>query len=128
MFTCFKELSLPNGLNFSIVDQSRRYFGDFHHLKLLITCTIPLDVIYFGNENQRADAENLLSSGLTYRRYLERMGVPSLEVDPVLHELISNFEKHSLPYFNSPKFLQKLLQTELEKMQSKKPVSSFNYE
>ena len=128
MYKSFIELSVPNGLTFSVVDQSRRYFGDFHHLKVLITGTIPLDLIYFCNENQRAEAELMLGSGLTYRRYVEKMGVPSEEVEPVLHELISNFEKHSLPYFNSPRFLQKLLQVELEKMQKKKPVRCFKYE
>lgn len=119
MTTLVREQTLPNGLTVSFYDQTRRYFGDYHLVKLEIVCNVPVIEEYFTGEDESREARALLGETVVYRRNVEQMGVPSTEIERVRGRLVADFEEHSLPYFAAPAFPQKLVAAELKKIKHK---------
>jgi hypothetical protein len=129
MENLIRELSLSNGLSVSFVSRTRRYFGDYHLVKLEITCKIAVCADYFVNREEFDAALLLLGEVVVYRRNLEQMGVPSSEIAAVQNRLVADFEQHSLSYFSAPSFPRKLVAAELNKIIKKGrhvQKSSFN--
>ena len=116
-----REIPLANGLTVSFFQQARRYFGDYHLVKLEIVCKVPVIADYFSNKGEFAAARSLLGEEVVHRRCVEQMGVPSAEVERVLNRLTADFEKTSLPYVGFPAFPRKLVVAELEKLRKKMP-------
>jgi hypothetical protein len=114
-----RERSLSNGLSVSFVNRTRRYFGDYNHVKLEIICRIAVCADYFAHREEFDAALVLLGEVVVYRRNLEQMGVPSSEIVAVQNRLIADFEQHSLPYFSAPSFPGKLVTAELNKIVKK---------
>ncbi|MCM2357248.1 MAG: hypothetical protein NDI77_03810 [Geobacteraceae bacterium] len=114
-----RDIPLPNGLTISFSNQSRRYFGDYYHVKLEILCKVPVTAALFKEADEYAEARALLGDEVVYRRSVEQMGVPSTGIELVLERLMADFEKHSLPYFATPGFPQKLVSAELKKRKGK---------
>lgn len=116
-----REIPLANGLTVSFFQQTRRYFGDYHLVKLEIVCKVPLLADYFSNKGEFAAAGSLLGEEVLYRRCVEQMGVPSAEVELVLNRLTADFENTALPYVASPAFPRKLVAAELAKRGKRMP-------
>ncbi len=110
-----RELHLANGLVVRFFDHSIRYYGDFHRVQLEVRCSVPLSADLFASDDEYAAAKSILGDSVTYCRSLERMGVPSTEIDRVIESLISDFNMHSGPYFAAPDFPRKLVLAELKK-------------
>jgi hypothetical protein len=119
MAILLKKIPLENGLVIYVYDHTRRYYGDFYHVKIEITCDISLNEKYFENVNDYADAQNILGKSVSYNRFLEQMGVPSTGIEHVREKLIQNFKEHSVPYFSSMNFPGKFVLSHYNKSKKK---------
>ena len=111
----YRQMSLDNGLEIIIRDLTRVYFGDYHLVRLEIIC-----------RSSSGGVETITSSAaapVEFRRIVERMGVPSAEIETVRDVLIQDFLNNSLAYLNAADFPAKLAQSVLR--QPKKIIRSF---
>jgi len=108
-----KEIHLKNGLTVSIFNHNHRYFGDYHRVKVEITCEVPIMEKYFATRAECADAISSLGRSVCFKRSVEQMGVSTDELEPCLERIIDNFINHSLSYLASNEFPRKLIQKEL---------------
>jgi hypothetical protein len=111
---------LTNGLTISIYDQTKVYFGDYHHVRLNLVCTFDTDA----EEINRYCPEAPTLRSLSYSRIMEKMGVPSHDVARVMNSLITDFQLNALPYISSPEFPQKMIAT--ERARKKLPVRHYS--
>ena len=112
-----RQLTLPNGLSILFACEWRRYFGDFHTVKVHVTCAVPLHADSFPSEEEYLNARDLLGHETTYLRSIQKTGVASTEIEPLLNRIIADFQRHSLPYFNAPDFCRKLAESHIKKLQ-----------
>ncbi|SNB45608.1 hypothetical protein [Geobacter sp. DSM 9736] len=108
-----KALSLKNGLNLRFINRSRRYYDDYYNVRIEVECDVPV----FLAEAADVKPSTLSGPNLTYRRNIEKMGVPSAEVSSVICLLIDQFEQNALSYLAAPSFPVKFIRTELAKME-----------
>jgi hypothetical protein len=108
----YKEIVLDDNRTVRIIDSSKNYFGDYHLVKLDISCELPLSPAQA--QGNSPDAE---SSVPVYRRTLEKMAVPSAEVEQVKSLLLAEFMRNALPYLARPDFSAKLLAGERARKQ-----------
>jgi hypothetical protein len=109
MDTLIKKIPLANGLTVFILDHTRRYYGDFYVVKIEIFCEVPLREDFFAGKDDFIQARKLIGDKAEYRRFVEQMGVPSTGIERAREQFIENFENHSLPYFSTEHFPQKLV-------------------
>lgn len=95
---------LENGVSYRIEDQSVRYFGDYHHVRLVVTFSFPCDERVLPSGESLPDVRRSLGETITFRRILSRMGVPSSDLDRTRQELIDSFFSSSIPYLSRPDF------------------------
>jgi len=112
-------LNLSNGLLISIYDQTKVYFGDYHHVRVKIICT--LDSAAFACK--QFCPENVDLRSMSYTRTLEKMGVPSEDIESVKKTLLDDFDRNSLPYISSADFPKKMITNELRSQKS--PVRKY---
>ncbi|BEH10255.1 hypothetical protein GSUET_18670 [Geobacter sulfurreducens subsp. ethanolicus] len=120
MATILREVPLQNGLTVRFLDHTRHYFGDFHLVRLEIVCQIRLNVAYFEDVTVFEDARRLLGDDVSYRRFVEQMGVPTSSMDDVKQQLMANFMSHSLGYVSSHAFPARFVHSELERARGKR--------
>lgn len=108
-------LTLSNGLTVSIYDQTKVYFGDYHHVRVNIVCSI--DAI--ADETALCWPDDFELHSISYTRTLAKMGVPSDDIESATNALLNDFNLNSLPYISSPEFPRKMIQSELA---NKKPT------
>lgn len=106
---------LENGLEVRLYDRTRNYYGDFYHVLLDVVCEIEIARLKAETELS-ADLLSVLGGGkFSYRRTLDKMGVPSGDVEAVRTHLMENFVRHSLPYFSTPLFVERFARAEADK-------------
>ncbi|KAF0218524.1 MAG: hypothetical protein FD174_2824 [Geobacteraceae bacterium] len=120
MDNLIREITLANGLTLRFYNQTCRYYGDIYRVKLEILCEIPVRAEYFSDQAALAEARAMLGDSVVYRRVVEKMGVPSTEIERVLERLTADFEDHSLPYFAAAAFPRKLVITEITRVKRKR--------
>lgn len=119
--TTIKEERLDNGLRILFVDESNRYFGDYHRVCILVTLLYKLDelpVTSSDDELFRDRALAKLGKELKIVKRLERMGVPTAEVESVRHAMIESFLINASVYLNRPEYPRSLINAELKKHRS----------
>lgn len=91
----YTEIAVSNKVMVSIYDHSRVYFGDYYLVRLEVCCAFP--------------GQNLAgqTDPLAYRRFLEKMAVPSAAVEETKLALVAEFSRTSLPYLADPDFQAK---------------------
>lgn len=114
-----RELALDNGLTVRFSDASRRYFGDYHQVRVEVTCEVPLSGELFDDSAAFEAARKLLGSVVCYRKLVEHQGVPSLSVAEQVEKVIQHFIDHSLNYFSSEQFPRRLVHSELNRLRSR---------
>jgi len=119
METCIRHIDLPNGLTISVYDTTRRYYEDYHLVRLEFICRVPLHVEYFDDAETYDKAEKLLGKAAVYRRTCEKMGVPFDGIGAARETLIADFMKNALPYFTVESFPRKLVLSEFIKAREK---------
>ena len=109
----FTEETLPNGLHLRFYDQSNRYFGDYHRVRIVVEIELLLN-------NELLDDPELLSAGrkrfgvsLTTSKVLERMGVPGSRVAALRAELVASYQLEVQSYLSRPEVPLRLLRAEL---------------
>lgn len=108
-----KQLDLPNGLTVNFCNNSHRYFGDYHRVRVEISCEIPILEEYFSCHEEFVEAKRALGDSVHFRRHVERMGVSTADLEASLESIIESFCGHSLTYLESPDFPRKLICREL---------------
>ena len=87
-------IELESGSMLTVSDLTKIYFGDYHHVRLEIRGLI---------KSPRTN------SSATYCKVLEKMAVPSSELENVRQALLSEFKNHAFKYMNSPEFSDKFI-------------------
>lgn len=108
-----KEIPLENNLKVCFHNHNHRYFGDYHRVRVEITCEVPILEVYFSSQAAFAEAMESLVSPALFKRSVEQMGVSTDELESCLERIIENFSSHSLSYLASPAFPRMLIQKEL---------------
>jgi len=101
-------MTLSNGLKVSFFDLTRVYFGDYHHVKVKVICSLDNAV----SDWQQYCPEHVDIRSISYTRTLDKMGVAAKDIDGVIKNLLSDFDLNSLPYIASPGFPRKLINNE----------------
>lgn len=115
MDTCFRKFELSNGLTLFVYDTTRRYYEDYHLVRLEIVCETPVLAEYFDTGVLFSEARALLGESAVYRRLLEKMGVPYREIGVARESLVADFENNVLRYFSTEGFPRKLVLSEFAK-------------
>lgn len=115
----YKQFELETGLMVSLLDRTRNYYGDFWHVLLDVRCEVEVAQVATAGILKDVDASSVAGKTLVYRRTLEKMGVPSAEVDAVREHLVASFARNSLPYLASPGFAERFVLAELRRHQKR---------
>ncbi len=113
-----KEQRLANGLQIVFIDESNRYFGDYHRVCVVATIVYNLNDLL----TETADDESFfrravekLGEQLTVVKRFERMGVATVDVEEVRTELIDSFLRHAASYLSRPEYPSALINAEMKK-------------
>jgi hypothetical protein len=115
-----RRIVLPNSLHLVCRDATRRYFGDYHLVRVLLSLSVPLEPRFFQDEEACRVARTLLSDPVVYCRSAERMGVPTADVDAVRATLVDDLLLHAGTYLGSAQFPERFIQAELTRVRSGK--------
>lgn len=89
--TPFRTECLDNGVTVAFVDQSNRYFGDYHRIRVEVRLTMP--------PPSGRPSPQLPASACRQRTvYLERMGVAGADVETVRNRLAEDYWQHAGRY------------------------------
>lgn len=99
--------TLDNGLQLEFLDQSNRYFGDYHRVKILVRCQVALRPEWLPTGSDAVDPAQLralLGDCVAFERSLEQMGVASAQLETVKNSLIQGFLGTTAGYLGSATF------------------------
>ena len=108
-----KHECLDNGLKISFRDESNRYFGDYHRVCVIATIRYTLDQL--ADDSLRLRATAVYGEQIKLEKRLERMGVPSAEVEQTRNALVDDFMRHASTYLSRPDYPRLLIAAELSK-------------
>jgi hypothetical protein len=114
--TCVRKIELRNSLTVKVYDTTRRYYEDYHLVRLEIECEIAVNEAFHEGSANLAEARSVLGDSVRYRRTVEKMGVPFLEIESAREDIISSFIDTSVPYLSREDFPRKFVQSELKKV------------
>lgn len=121
-----RECNLADGVRAVIHDVSSHYYGGYYHVRLQITAEVPLCSDWFASESVYDDALRCLGTSVCFKRTLEKMAVPSTEIDTVKSELLKSFETNVLTYLLRPDFPSRFVLSEYVKVHKSKKVSAYH--
>jgi len=113
-----REERLANGLQVLFVDESNRYFGDYHRVCIQITLVYALNELPVANGDDEAFRDNAIASlghELKVVKRLERMGVSGAAVEKARQSMVEAFMENASPYLNRPEYPRSLVDAELKK-------------
>lgn len=117
--TVLKECSLPNGLQVTVKDVSRHYYGGYWQVCLEVSCLVSLELGQFSDPAVEADARRLLGTAVPFVRHLEKMAVHGDELDAVRQGLLERYDRHLLPFLGNQQFPSRFIQSEFQKRSKK---------
>lgn len=109
----FAEERLKNGLYLRFFDQTNRYFGDYHRLRIVVEIELNLHNELLTDPDLLTAAKKRFGASLTTNKILERMGVPGGRVDALRAELVASYQVEVQSYLSRPEVPQRLLRAEL---------------
>jgi len=113
-----QRIVLPNSLVLNWRDESRRYFGDYHLVRVHLSVSVPLEARFFDTGEECRAARELLPDPLIYNRLAEKMGVPSADVAAVRTSLVDDLLRHAGGYLGSVGFPRKFIRSELQRVRT----------
>jgi len=119
MKNVIREIPLANGLTVRFSDATRRYFGDYHQVRVEIRCEVPLTAPLFDDAPAFEAALKLLGPTVCYLKQVEHQGVPTLGTAAAVQQVIQQFVDHSLGYFGSDSFPRRFVQSELNRVRAR---------
>jgi len=114
-----REIPLANGLTIRFTDATRRYFGDYHQVRVSVSCEVPLSADLFEDQHAFEDAVKLLGAKVLYLKKVEHQGVPTLGTAEAVEKVIQQFIDHSLCYFETEAFPRRFVQSELNRVRAR---------
>ena len=118
MMPTIKEERLENGLRIVFVDESNRYFGDYHRVCVVATIVCKLSELLSENADDKeflSQAIASLGEELKVEKRFERMGVPTADVEQVRAAMVDDFLRNSSPYLSRMSYPLTLVKAELKK-------------
>ncbi|UFS70047.1 hypothetical protein LPW11_19470 [Geomonas sp. RF6] len=109
------EITLANGITVRFTHKARRYFGDYHQVRLEVRCDVAVTPEMFADEASFKDAVAKIGSVVAYQRVEEQMGVPTAGVEECVQKLVESFSATALRYFETAEFPKRLVHSELGK-------------
>lgn len=103
----FKIVKLRHGVVVNFFDQSNRYFGDYHQIKISALATVPVKVSSLPNDLQKSVTSN--PATVIYEKHLKRMGVATASRESVIEILIAAFIRSVGSYLENEDFAEHLL-------------------
>jgi hypothetical protein len=119
MKNLIREIPLSNGLTVRFFDATRRYFGDYHQVRISIICDVPVSSAHFDDATSHQSALKLLGASVQYRKDVEQQGVATLQTSAAVENVIQQFLNHSLSYFETQSFPKRFIQSELNRIGAK---------
>lgn len=116
----FAEETLANGLQLRFYDQSNRYFGDYHRVRIVVEIELFLSSDLLDDPELLAAGRKRFGDSLITSKVLERMGVPGSRVDELRAELVASYQREVQSYLSRPEVPLRLLRAEL----ANKPAAS----
>ena len=107
----FHMRELCNGVVVEFFDQSNRYFGDYHRVKINAIAMIPVMVNLLPEDLQKFAAS--CPDCIKYEKILKQMGVATGEVQAVTESLIDNFIKSVSLYLEKKNFAECFLRKQM---------------
>ena len=123
MKTCVRKIDLSNSLTVLVYDSTRRYYEDYHLVRLEMECEVVVNEDFFEGPELYAEARKVVGDSVVYLRTIEKMGVPFLEIEAAREDVISSFVSTAVPYLSHEDFPRKFVQSELQKSSEKKKRS-----
>lgn len=109
----FTEEILRNGLHLRFYDQTNRYFGDYHRVRIVVEIELALSNELLNDSELLAAGKKRFGASLTTNKVLERMGVPGSRVDALRAELVASYQTEVQSYLSRPEVPLRLLRAEL---------------
>lgn len=110
---CFAEKILENGLHLRFYDQSNRYFGDYHRVRVVVEIELALSNLHLNDQALLSAGKERFGDTLTISKALERMGVPGERVRSTKEELLASYMIEVQCYLCRPEVPLRLLRAEL---------------
>jgi len=117
-----KEIPLANGLTVRFADATRRYFGDYHQVRVTISCTVPVSADLFESAADFEAARKLLGSEVLYQKKVEHQGVASQDTEAALEKVVQQFISHTLGYFETGTFPRRFVHSELNRLRTRSKI------
>ncbi len=119
----FRTMLLENGLLISFYDLSNRYYGDFHRVLVKLSAEIPVSKLTLPTD--LLPAKSKLPEILRFEKSLQKMGVKTADLEPVRLALVDDFINNTVQYLQTPIFLERLLQKNMQEELKKSKVLSW---
>lgn len=110
-----RDVVLPNGLQVTVHDGSRHYFGGYWQVAIEVTCPIAVSTTLSAESAEAAEVRVVLGETVLFVRRLERMAVRNDERETVLQHLLERFERTLLPFLGNECFPARFVQDEYRK-------------
>jgi hypothetical protein len=110
-----KTCTLCGGVQATVKDHTRHYFGGYYHVRIQISADIPVSDTLFEDSTEYQDALKRLGPFVNFSRTLDKMAVPDNEIDVVRQQLLASFDTHMLPYLLRADFAGSFVHSEYRK-------------
>jgi hypothetical protein len=110
-----RDSTLANGLQVTVADVSRHYYGGYWQVCLEVSCLVSLEMGQFSDPATESDARLLLGTTVPFVRHLEKMAVHGDELAAVRQELLERYDRHLLPFLGNQQFPSRFIQSEFQK-------------
>lgn len=109
----FAEEILANGLHLRFYDQTNRYFGDYHRVRIIVEIELALAPELIPDPELLAAGVKRFGFSVITSKVLERMGVPGARVAAQRAELVASYQNEVQSYLSRPEVPLRLLRAEL---------------
>jgi hypothetical protein len=121
--TTIRHELLANGLQLHFTDESNRYFGDYHRVCVVATVVCILRDLPAESPDEelfKSQALRALGEEISVVKRMERMGVPTANVETVRTSLIDAFLLTARVYLARPVYPRSLVKAELTKHRTRR--------
>lgn len=112
---------LSSGLEIAIAEQTHRYFGDYHRVRISITSSIQLTQVAGLAQHEQELAAQYLPSLISICKTEEKMGVCTADLQKVKQEMLTTFTQHAVPYLSAADFPARMVRSALKSHNRTKP-------
>ena len=118
-----KTCPLGGGIQATVTDSTRHYFGGYYHVRILVSADVPLSAGAFADAAEYRDAVERLGGSVSFSRILEKMAVPEEELEIVRQHLLAAFDANLLPYLERADFADSYVRSEYRRSLKTRTVS-----